>query len=228
MSIKHVQFALDGVPGLNAGQRLTLVSLGEWANDEGVCWPSHDTIAKRVGVGRRQVIRILEQLEAMGVVERIERKQYSNKYRVRCDIAMSHPKPKSDVTPVAHVTSVSDVTLATPDVTSRASRCDIAMSPEPLRTTEEPPERPNPVSRQAKKVPIPDEFAMTEATWDWCREQGYVGRLVEQELVKFKLSAEANDRRYANWQSAFRNWLMKCDTDGWGQVKEAPRFMDVA
>jgi hypothetical protein len=102
------------------------------------------------------------------------------------------------------------------------------MSPEPLRTTKEPPERPQPVPRQAKKVPIPDDFAMTEATELWIREQGYVKRLVEQELVKFKLSAEANDRRYANWQSAFRNWLMKCETDGWGQVKEAPRHMNVA
>lgn len=220
MSIKHVQFALDGVPGLNAAQRLTLVSLAEWANADGECWPSHDTIGKRVGVGRRQVIRIIEHLEELGVVERIERKQHAIKYRVRCDIAMSHPEPSPDVTPVAHVTPVSDVTLGTPDVTSRASRCDIAMSHKPL----EPPENRESTparSRQVRKIPLPPDFAMTKTTEEWCYEQGYVRRFVDRELVKFKLSAEANDRRYANWQSAFQNWLKKCETDGWGQVKES-------
>lgn len=179
MSIKHVQFALDGVPGLNAGQRLTLVSLGEWANDEGVCWPSHDTIAKRVGVGRRQVIRIIEQLEAMGVVERIERKQYSNKYQIRCDIAVSHLNQASDVTPVAHVTPKSDVTLGTPDVTSttadvtsRASRCDIAMSPEPPI---EPPKRTttkNHQDRAAAPKPMPANGPVQELVKLWYERAG--------------------------------------------------------
>ena len=179
MSIKHVQFALDGVPGLNAGQRLTLVSLGEWANDEGVCWPSHDTIAKRVGVGRRQVIRIIEQLEAMGVVERIERKQYSNKYQIRCDIAVSHLNQAPDVTPIAHVTpkadvtlGTPDVTLGTPDVTSRASRCDIAMSPEPPI---EPPKRTttkNHQDRAAAPKPMPANGPVQELVKLWYERAG--------------------------------------------------------
>lgn len=123
---------------------------------------------------------------------------------------------------------VSDVTLETPDVTSRASRCDIAMSHKPIEPPKEPPERSAPVSRQAKKGPIPGDFEMTPATEAWCQERGYSKRLVERELVRFRLSAEANDRRYSNWQSAFRNWLMKCETDGWGQVKETSHIPQVA
>ncbi len=202
MSIKHVQFALDGVPGLNAGQRLTLVSLGEWANADGVCWPSHDTIAKRVGVGRRQVIRIIEQLEALGVVERIERQQYSNKYRVRCDIAMSHPKPLSDVTPVAHVTPVSDVTLGTPDVTSRASRCDIAMSHEPVEPPKNRKREPKPIAS-----PIPDDFEVTDRMYEWATGNGLGRRQVDADTEQFMDYHRGKDSRQVDWVATWRTWI---------------------
>jgi hypothetical protein len=216
MSIKHVQFALDGVPGLNAGQRLTLVSLGEWANDDGVCWPSHDTIAKRVGVGRRQVIRIIEQLVELGVVEQIERKQHSNVYRVRCDITMSHlkqPETASDVTSVAHVTPMSDVTLGAPDVTSRASRCDIAMSPEPL----EPPKEPSERARASKATHIPEAFDVTDDLYTWAEtELGLLPVVVDRETAKFLDHFRANGGTKKNWLAAWRNWMRRA-------VEFAPR-----
>jgi DNA-binding Lrp family transcriptional regulator len=210
MSIKHVQFALDGVPGLNAGQRLALVSLGEWANDDGVCWPSHDTIAKRVGVGRRQVIRIIEQLVELGVVEQIERKQHSNVYRVRCDIAMSHPKHPSDVTPVAHVTPMSDVTLGTPDVTSRASRCDIAMSPEPL----EPPK--NRIAAKARAVPVPDDFEVTEKMYGWAEANGWSRKQADRDTEQFLDYHRGKDSRQVDWTATWRTWMR--NTDRFGSV----------
>lgn len=221
MSIKHVQFALDGVPGLNAGQRLTLVSLGEWANDDGVCWPSHDTIAKRVGVGRRQVIRIIEQLEQMGVVERIERKQYSNKYLIRCDIAVSHPKPSPDVTPRAHVTSTPDVTSTTPDVTSRASRCDIAMSPEPSinhqGTVRE---------RKRAATPIPDDFRVSEHMYGWAAEKGIGRRQVDADTEQFIDYHRGKDSRQVDWEATWRTWMR--NTIRFGTVaKEEHRVVSV-
>jgi len=222
VSIKHVQFALDGVPGLNAGQRLTLVSLGEWANDEGVCWPSHDTIAKRVGVGRRQVIRIIEQLEEMGVIERLERKQYSNKYRVRCDIAMSHPKPSPDVTPVAHVTSMSDVTLETPDVTSRASRCDIAMSHEPLRTTNRTERAPKPATSL-----IPEDFEVTDRMYEWAAANGLSRRQVDADTEQFRDYHQGKASRQADWVATWRTWMR--NTAKFGTVaKDESRRLSIA
>ena len=220
MSIKHVQFALDGVPGLNAGQRLTLVSLGEWANDDGVCWPSHDTIAKRVGVGRRQVIRIIDQLESMGVIERIERKQYSNKYRVRCDIAMSHPKPSPDVTSTAHVTSKaagSDVTLGTPDVTSttadvtsRASRCDThatrTVIEPPIRTPNEPPER----ARAKRATAVPESIEVSDEQYGWAwGELGLQRSDVDRETAKLIDHFRSTGETKKDWGATWRNWMRR-------------------
>ena len=144
---------------------------------------------------------------------------------------MSHLKPSPDVTPVAHVTletGGSDVTLGTPDVTSRASRCDIAMSPEPLEPPVEPPGAPKPRSRKKVETEIDPDFEITESTWEWCRQQSYSRQLVERQRKAFVLSAQANGRRYKDWQAAFRMWLTNCEERGWGQVKETARGYPIA
>lgn len=146
MSHEHVRFALDQALQVSGSELLVLVSLAEWADADGRCWPSHDSIAKRARVSRRQVIRLIRSLADRGLIEITERRQYSNSYTVRCDIAVSDVTCDTHVTSeqsrcdiaMADVTFSSDVTFGAPDVTSRvsdvtssASRCDIAMSPEP-------------------------------------------------------------------------------------------------
>ena len=89
MSHQHVRFALDRALDVSGSELLVLVALAEWADDEGLCWPSHDSIAKRARVSRRQVIRLVQSLVNRGLVEVDERRQRSNTYRLICDIAMS-------------------------------------------------------------------------------------------------------------------------------------------
>lgn len=209
MSVKHVQFALDGVPGLNAGQRLTLVSLGEWANDEGICWPSHDTIARRVGVSRRQVIRIIEQLEEKGIVVRVERKQHSNVYQLRCDIAMSHVTSRADVADVTPMTH-QDVTSSAPDVTSSTSRCDIAMSPEPLEPPIEPPIEPPVIAHAKKACQLPDGYGPPVELVQWAvRDLGLASGDVWMETDKFRDYHLSKGSLFKDWNAAWRNWMRK-------------------
>lgn len=129
MTHQHVRFAFDNALDVSGSELLVLVALCEWANEDGLCWPSHDSIAKRARVSRRQVIRLVQSLVGRGLVEVDERRQRSNTYRIRCDVAMSHgdvtpdgtsDKPRSD-TAMAHVTSDPDVTFGARDVTSSAS-----------------------------------------------------------------------------------------------------------
>lgn len=143
MAYQHVRFAFDHALDVSGSELLVLVALAEWANDEDECWPSHDSIAKRARVSRRQVIRLLQSLVNRGLIEVDQRRQYSNKYRLRCDIAAAQPgcdisDARCDIA-MSDVTSDSDVTFGAPDVTSRVSdvtssagRCDIAVAPEPL------------------------------------------------------------------------------------------------
>lgn len=67
-------------------ERLVLLALADSANDEGFCWPSLETIAKKCNINRRFVIRLIEQLEEKGLIERERRTKdglyTSNMYRV--------------------------------------------------------------------------------------------------------------------------------------------------
>jgi len=47
---------------------LVLLALADNANDESYCWPSLNTISKKSRVNKRQVIRIIKDLETMGEI----------------------------------------------------------------------------------------------------------------------------------------------------------------
>ena len=55
---------------------LAELSLADWSNDDGVCWPKLPRIAKRVRVKERQATNIIHKLEAVGTlfVQRGDRK----------------------------------------------------------------------------------------------------------------------------------------------------------
>lgn len=54
--------------------RLVLLALADNANDDGVCWPSIATVAKKANLERRYVIDILKQLENDGEIK-VERRR---------------------------------------------------------------------------------------------------------------------------------------------------------
>lgn len=51
-------------------QKLVLVSLSEFADDYGRCFPSVDTIAERTGLNARSVRRAVSELERLGILSR--------------------------------------------------------------------------------------------------------------------------------------------------------------
>lgn len=183
MSHQHVRFAFDHALDVSGSELLVLIALAEWANDDDECWPSHDSIAKRARVSRRQVIRLVQSLVNRGLVEVDQRRQYSNKYRLRCDKATAQIRCDSyDArcdTAMADVTPDSDVTFGAPDVTSRvsdvtssASRCDTAMSPEPLI---EPPKRTTNKNHQdgaRATKPMPANGPVQELVKGWYERAG--------------------------------------------------------
>lgn len=57
-----------------AGKRIVLLALADSANDEGVCWPSMATIARKAGVGLSSARKACAALEEEGLLEREERR----------------------------------------------------------------------------------------------------------------------------------------------------------
>ena len=63
--------------------RLMLLALADNANDEGLCWPSVETLRRRSSLKtRRGARKVLERLEAGTFIERVERPGRSNVYRL--------------------------------------------------------------------------------------------------------------------------------------------------
>ena len=71
MSFKLTVQAFEARVG-NPLRELILIKLADQANDEGVCWPSYETIAHHCEITRRSVINHIKQLEKDGFL-RIER-----------------------------------------------------------------------------------------------------------------------------------------------------------
>ena len=52
----------------NPSAKLILIALARYANKQGVCWPSIETLSGDTGISERQIMRIIKDLEATAIV----------------------------------------------------------------------------------------------------------------------------------------------------------------
>jgi hypothetical protein len=90
MSIKLMTAVWDR-QDLSSTQKLVLLSLADWANDEGLCWPSIDRLAIKTSMAGRSVQRIIRDLESMGFVRRDEVLGKGNRYWISIPLTECHP-----------------------------------------------------------------------------------------------------------------------------------------
>lgn len=84
MSAKQMGMVWD-VPGLNHSEMLILLAVADSADHDGYCWPSVATIAKRSRFSTRQAQRIMNALEARGLIERRARTGRSSEIWLHLD-----------------------------------------------------------------------------------------------------------------------------------------------
>lgn len=96
--------------GINATQKLVLLALADWANEEGLCWPSINRLASKTGIAGRSVQRIIRQLEELNLVRREEVPGKGNRYWISLPTTECHPRhsvtpPLTDVHPTPDTVS---------------------------------------------------------------------------------------------------------------------------
>lgn len=76
MSVKLSAWVWDGcaAQGVKGIKLLVMARLADFSSDEGVCWPSVETIARQLGAGRSTVITAITTLEKEGWLKRTERR----------------------------------------------------------------------------------------------------------------------------------------------------------
>ena len=85
---------------LSSTQKLVLLSLADWANDEGLCWPSIERVAKKSSLKKRAVQLAIRSLEEMQFIRREEVIGKGNRYWIHIPVQQMHPCIKD--TPPVH------------------------------------------------------------------------------------------------------------------------------
>ena len=123
MSIKLMTAVWERID-LTSTQKLVLLALADWANDDGLCWPSIDRVAVKSSLKRRAVQMTIRSLEESGFLRREELVGRGNKYWVSIPVQNMHPCI-TDTPPAheMHPTRASDApnTLMTHQLTTKSN-----------------------------------------------------------------------------------------------------------
>lgn len=124
---------------LPATEKLVLMCLADFADDDGACWPGIELLMERTGLGERCVREQLKRLEARALLERSRRVGQSAMYRITFATPAEVEKPVE--APVPEVSDRHDMPLQpAPNATSTGTTChfnrhDMPVQPAPRATS---------------------------------------------------------------------------------------------
>lgn len=83
----------------SAGTLMVLLALGDWSDDEGLCWPSVQSLAHKARIKRRSTQYIIRKLAKDKIIKIEERRGrgHQNKYRINVQKLRLLPERKSAI-----------------------------------------------------------------------------------------------------------------------------------
>lgn len=177
-------------------EKLLLLALADNANDEGHCWPSIETLARKCSIGRRTVIRGLAVLENARHITRSSEVGKSNSYNVH----PCQPDTSAKLAPVPQrhggSASVARVPVPSRHPTSAnlTPRTVIEPSVEPSENlrTKSANDLPNPVPRGAM-AKIRSLYPGVHLDVSWLQAERVIEQLLESGTPVAELVAAAGD-----------------------------------
>ncbi|MCG8999816.1 helix-turn-helix domain-containing protein [Laribacter hongkongensis] len=169
MSIRLMSRAWD--MNMPTSQKMVLLALADRANDDGECWPGQAELATKCSMSPRNVIRMIEWLEARGAL-RSERRQTGNARKSnRYVLTLDGFNPECDMVScdnLAHDNLACD-RLSHPNVTNATVQCD-TLSPsfneEPSMNHQSEPSLVQAGVPQRRAAPKREPNPLNVATWN--------------------------------------------------------------
>ncbi len=180
-------------------RKMVLLKLADQANDDGLCWPSYQTIAESCELSRRSVIRHIQQLETDGYLtitktyDKSNKKNFSNRYTLTLN--------RGD--------RLSLVTDEAPSGDSVSLPSD-SVSPEPIN---EPINEPitKDIGEKKKKVAVSKFVEPTlEQARAYFTERGHQDAVSESEKwIDYYIANgwKVGKNPMKDWKAAIRNWM---------------------
>jgi hypothetical protein len=174
--------------------------LATYADSRGECHPSHETLARDLGAVEKSVRNWMQALVEAGVIER--HRQYEGGREVTSSTVLLDLRAWHRSQPV---TSSGGMEPSFPDRRNARSinqHQKNNTTPSELDGGER---EGSTSSRRRPSLPFPEEgLTPSDRNREYAEQHGLDLR---SELERFEAHALANDRRQANWQQAFRQWL---------------------
>lgn len=228
MSFKLAVLAFEAKVG-SPLRKLVLLKLADQANDDGICWPSYETIAEACEVDRRSVMRHVKKLEEDGFlrVERVydtkNKKNASNRYHLTIEKGLKKQKCVNASSDNLSLGVVSDChqggdTESLGVVTDCHQGSDTE-SPKPIIEpiniepinesiveNEKKKKSETKKTATAKKKPKRDfeQFEFSDNQKTKCVEYGIN---IDSLLTEFKDYHGARGNQFVDWSQAFNTWI---------------------
>ena len=94
MSLEAITWAFR--QSLTPSEKLVLLTLADYADDENKCWPKQETLATRTGLKRPTIALKMKLLESAGLLTRMKRQYSSDMTFLNVDVtATTNEKPKT-------------------------------------------------------------------------------------------------------------------------------------
>lgn len=165
---------------LSPEQKIVLLALADYADGNGICYPGQKNLARKTSVPERTLRRRIQELEALGLIERRRRKD-TDGYRTSDEYRLIWNLPAN---------MAGDPT----------GQKEGAYRP-PVAGTKEPSE---PSGNRKRATPIPTGWEPSNAH-NLLAQNLKVD--VDLEAAKFKDWALGKDAHYVDWEATFRKWL---------------------
>lgn len=226
--------------------KLLLIVLADYANDEGMAWPSVKTMAEETEKSERSIQLLLRKLEQMRLIRKGDQKLVA-KYAKgrRPTVYKLFPTAKKSETPVnatvergeTHFTPETGCTGETgftprvqptsphgcnPLHPTGATHFVSGVKPTSPKPSQEPSIEPSRESTRANKTDTTRLQALANLTPDQSHRQlaDEIGLDLETELAKFRDHAIAGGHLPADPAAAFRNWLRRGRELGLGNTSQ--------
>lgn len=175
--------------------RLVLLMIANHAHSDGTgAWPSYQTLANECHMSKRQIMRIIDQLERSGelAVHRGARPNSGHMYSLPLMLSGDILSPPSDI-------------LSPPVVTFSHLGGDIAMSPkESIETSLNLSKKED--APQPKLTCLPPDFEVTDDMRFWAAKK-YPLLDLEEATQEWLDYAKSKRVRAADWEAAWRNGM---------------------
>ncbi|MCC2521054.1 helix-turn-helix domain-containing protein [Vibrio coralliilyticus] len=235
MSIKYMSTILD-VDAFTCTQKIILLCIADYANDEGVAWPGKSAIAKKCRVSPTTVKNQLKKLSEMGVISIRRRKTEESKIHdtnvywinlkaiINLEPTSGNDDPRAN-SALGHLTPEGRAT-AGPKPSLDPS--DNNRSPlNPPKGDSEGSETPR---KSSRKTPMPDAFQVTKSMQDWYAQQEGFVLSVQAATEQWIDAMKARGATYVDWVSAWRNGMRlqnKWSAERGGQTRKLSNIAPV-